>query len=342
MNKTKSTDFDSAFDRLRQLSATIGANSEIVQGAGGNVSIKKDGNLFVKASGTWLKDTLDKNIFVFLALDEARHAVQRQGDLTGVEYHSMEGPPLRPSIETPLHALMPQPVVIHVHCVNTIAYAVRQDVAAALGDRLAGLDWAFVPYAKPGSDLSARVQERIAAQYLDVLVLGNHGLVVGGESVDQAAALLYDIHRRLAPTNRIQFGQPDGARLDEIAAEIGWRRPLYETVHTMALNEQILEVASGGSLYPDHVVFLGRGVARGEEGSNIIANELGGPKLCLLPGIGALVTPTLSKGGEEMARALALVAERAAGNGPLRYLTAPEEDELLDWDAEKYRQNLEV
>ena len=51
---------------------------------------------------------------------------------------------LRPSIETTVHALMPQRVVVHVHCVNTIAWAIRSDAEARqrvadLGEVLAGL-----------------------------------------------------------------------------------------------------------------------------------------------------------------------------------------------------------
>ena len=47
---------------------------------------------------------------------------------------------LRPSIETSLHAFLPQPIVLHVHSVNAIAWCIRAEGAAALGDRLAGLN----------------------------------------------------------------------------------------------------------------------------------------------------------------------------------------------------------
>ncbi len=44
---------------------------------------------------------------------------------------------------------MPQKVVVHVHCVETIAVAVRADAEVVLAEKLAGLPYAFVPYARP-------------------------------------------------------------------------------------------------------------------------------------------------------------------------------------------------
>jgi len=62
--------------------------------------------------------------------------------------HDLLPSPLRPSIETTLHAVMPQRVVVHVHCVETIAQACLSDASERLTAPLAGLDWAFVPYVR--------------------------------------------------------------------------------------------------------------------------------------------------------------------------------------------------
>ena len=47
---------DPAYRALLAHSARIGADPALVQGAGGNTSLKRDGVLWVKASGTWLRD----------------------------------------------------------------------------------------------------------------------------------------------------------------------------------------------------------------------------------------------------------------------------------------------
>ena len=49
---------DSELHALRELSAALGADPLRTQGAGGNTSIKRDGVMWIKASGTWLADAL--------------------------------------------------------------------------------------------------------------------------------------------------------------------------------------------------------------------------------------------------------------------------------------------
>src|SRR5262249_48495614 len=57
----------------------IGSVPGLVQGGGGNASVKENGQLHVKASGFWLKDSLAKDMFVALDLEKAR-AVAHSGE----------------------------------------------------------------------------------------------------------------------------------------------------------------------------------------------------------------------------------------------------------------------
>jgi len=54
---------NSLYEDLIHLSAFLGSNIDLVQGGGGNTSVKIEGKLFVKASGYWLSDAGKKNIF---------------------------------------------------------------------------------------------------------------------------------------------------------------------------------------------------------------------------------------------------------------------------------------
>src|SRR6266851_2859111 len=230
---------------LAQLSARIGSDVKLVQGSGGNTSIKIGGVLWVKASGTWLAEG-------------ARRAL-----VAGVDKMPLlseaDGSGLRCSIETSLHALMPHPVVLHLHAVNTIAWAVRRDGESELQRRLSGLSWALLPYRRPGLPLSAAVAAATSGRTLDVLILGNHGLVVGGEDCNAAEALMHDVERRLEAPER---PAPTGARarLQALCAESDYRPAGFEECHGLATDPYNLTIATGGSLYPDHVVFLGSGV----------------------------------------------------------------------------------
>jgi rhamnose utilization protein RhaD (predicted bifunctional aldolase and dehydrogenase) len=53
-----------ALNDLRRMSARVGKNILLTQAAGGNSSIKLGDVLWVKASGAWLADAEDKDVFL--------------------------------------------------------------------------------------------------------------------------------------------------------------------------------------------------------------------------------------------------------------------------------------
>ena len=89
--------------------SAIGVDRDFIQGAGGNVSWKEEGVLWVKASGTWLADAESDDIFVPVDLSTYRREINN-GNLSVT-------PPLingeksrRASIETLFHAIFPHQV----------------------------------------------------------------------------------------------------------------------------------------------------------------------------------------------------------------------------------------
>ncbi|WP_429806486.1 class II aldolase/adducin family protein [Ensifer sp. B1-9] len=337
------------FEALLDLSARVGSDPLLVQGAGGNTSIKEGGTLWIKASGLWLTHARQRDVMVPVALDPLLDALERNDPATEkaqdfvIAGRNPSG--LRPSIETTVHALMPQKVVVHVHCVETIATAVQTNGAAIAAERLAGFPHVFVPYARPGLPLAKAIAERLQDN-TSVLVLGNHGLVVAAETVADAASLLSDITRRLTRPRR-QAPTADLAALSRLAVDSDYRLPEDASLHAVAADLDSCRLAAGGSLYPDHVIFLGKGgvvAAPGETALSIEAKRRAAgeslPPLLLFPGKGVLVQKEISAGALAMARCLADVTARIPADARLRYLTEAENAELLGWDAEKYRQQL--
>lgn len=325
-------------DDLRDMSARVGKNLLLVQGAGGNSSVKDGDVLWVKASGTWLADAGEKDIFVPVSLSAARAALA-QGD-ERVPLAPGATTTLRGSIETSLHALMPHPVVLHVHSVNTIAWAVRTDAAGKLARRLDGLAWRYLDYCHPGLPLAQAVSKAITDDVVDVLILGNHGLVVGAANCTAAEALVADVETRLALETR-DTPPVDDAALRAICAGTDYRLPSDPRCHGIATDRHNLAVATGGSLYPDHVVFLGPAMPTLENGKRLEeANGPLSPVAILIPGKGSIIRKDASAGAEAMLSCLALVTCRLPQNAEIHYLTAQNEHALLNWDAERYRQQL--
>jgi rhamnose utilization protein RhaD (predicted bifunctional aldolase and dehydrogenase) len=334
---------------LRRYSARIGADPLLVQGAGGNTSVKNGGALWIKASGKWLAHAEREDMFVPVVLEPLLAAVRQghpdadQAQKFILGSHQSKG--LRPSIETTVHALLPQKIVIHVHCVSTIALAVREDAEQAIAPLLRGLPYAFVPYSRPGLPLAKAIAQRLRPG-TGVLVLGNHGLVAAAETVAGAASLLEEVCRRLGAEPRAA-AEPDFSALLRLAQESAYRLPVNGRAHAAALDEASCRMAQMGSLYPDHVVFLGAAshVARETESArNIEAAadraNLPPPVSILYPGKGVLMRGDADSGAEAMAACLSEVTSRIKPGAVIRYLSVEEHAELLNWDAEKYRQEL--
>lgn len=340
---------DAEFAALLDLSARLGRDSTLVQGPGGNTSLKRDGGMWIKASGAWLGEARERPIMVGVDLAPLRAAME-SGDPACESAASFVLPGttaggLRPSIETTMHAALPQAVVLHVHCVETIAWAVRADAPEQLAPRLRGLDWCFVPYIRPGLPLTQAISERRRAR-TDVVVLENHGLVVAGSTVAAAAARLSEVVTRL---RRPQRAAPaaDLAALASLAAGSPYRPPERISLHGIATDPQSLAIARRGSLYPDHIVFLGPGVFV-LEGPETLDQALqrarrqgrGEPALILAPGKGILMRAAASPAAEAMAGCLADVLMRLSADEPIRTLSQADEAAILNWDAEKYRKAL--
>src|SRR5258706_6944532 len=158
---------------LLELTGRVGSDPLLTQASTGNSSIKLGDTLWIKASGKWMADAGREDILIPLDLAEVRRCVGQNID--PAERCS------KASIETAMHAVLPHRAVLHLHCVNTIAWAVRQDAPDQLADRLRGLRWRWIPYVASGMPLARQVERALLESAgTDVLVLGNHGLVIGG------------------------------------------------------------------------------------------------------------------------------------------------------------------
>src|SRR5690242_6947904 len=130
-----------------------------------------------------------------------------------------------------MHAVVPHRVVLHAHCVNTISLAVRQDGPMLLQQKLEGLRWQWIPYVASGLTLARAIERALSiSPNTDLLILGNHGLVIGGEDSKAVEDLLCEVRRRLDVVPR-QAHPADYAMLAEIADQWSWELPDDDDVH---------------------------------------------------------------------------------------------------------------
>ncbi len=184
----------------------VGANPAYAQGGGGNASFKKDGKLYIKASGFRLSEFSENSACVVLNLEKVKTAFERmlsaQTDEAAYVRASQEaviesrgGSNLRPSIETGFHVFL-DTYILHTHSVFVNAFTCvehgKERLQEIFGSRL---QWVWVPYVNPGSSLTRQVKE-IRENYIremsivpHVFFLQNHGIIVDGETPEEVGIL---------------------------------------------------------------------------------------------------------------------------------------------------------
>ncbi len=197
------TDTPDQFDGLIRFSRFLGGDARLVQPGGGNTSLKAGDELLVKGSGTDLR-TIGRAGFTRLSL--GRLAPLAVADaMTDAEMMRFmagcmvaDGP--APSVETPLHSLLPHRVVAHTHDVATMSLTnVPDGTAERLVRELFADRVVYVPYVRPGFPLArtvGRMVSRIPPGAMG-LALAHHGLVIWGDSVDECQARLSEAVARV-------------------------------------------------------------------------------------------------------------------------------------------------
>jgi rhamnose utilization protein RhaD (predicted bifunctional aldolase and dehydrogenase) len=112
-----------------------------------------------------------------------------------------------------------------------------------------------------------------------------------------------------------------------------YRLPDDPECHAFALDAEACAAAATHVYYPDHVVFLG---------TSIPPDMASGAAAVAFPGLGVLVNKAAKPSVEPMLRCAGDVFRRLPAGADLKPLTAHEVDQLLNWDAEKYRQTMKA
>ncbi|HWF08014.1 MAG TPA: class II aldolase/adducin family protein [Bryobacteraceae bacterium] len=327
---------------LLHLSARVGNDPLLIQASSGNTSVKIDNTLWIKASGKWLAHATREEMLVPIGLRELRDTLRGCTEFSGTGAW-VNGSYLRASIETAMHAVLPHPVVIHVHSVNTIAWAVRMDAPERLAELLAGLPWRWIPYVSSGLPLARQIEEALDEQSgSTVFVLANHGLVVCGDDCAAAEALLNAVEERLAVKPRTHPAWDSGF-LSRFGAQSRWNLPESADLHTLATDAVSRRILVGGILYPCQAMFLGTKVESMPDceflpdGVEEFEHERGIPAFGIVEGRGVVTNRRLTASQRCVLNGLLQVVQRIDEAAPIRYLSDTEVLNLLNEDAHNYQ-----
>lgn len=316
-----------------RFSAAIGSNPLLVQGPGGNTSIKQDGVMWIKASGTRLSDAETTDLFV--PVDPVKAIAEIDGAGDGSCRSAVTDPSitLRPSVETSFHAIFPQKYVFHYHSVNSICHSASIEGRLKLPEKLKGLNWACVGYCKPGIKLADSIRKALETSVPDLVILENHGVIIAGETIAEVSQLCSEIEARLELPVRSLTGLMKSSPPIE-----GW--DALDEYSAFTADRATKAKALAGSYYPDHVVFLGPALPciempRASEG---FASEFP----VVISDRGIYMRRSATSAQRAMLQCLFDVLSRVPEEWNLVPLSQSSEAELLNWDAEKYRRKMEL
>ena len=247
---------DKALADLIKISRETGSNPSFVRGGGGNTSVKtNDGKfMFIKASGTALKDMSQEKGWRRLNIDSVRNILQ-DPVLTTLDVDRRELEVVnrlqlacddevksgaRPSVEAHLHAMLDK-VVIHLHPVSVAAY-VNSKNGKEKNKKLfekSGIEkpLLWVPYVDPGFTLGKKV-EKLVGDYRkkhgydpQILFLEKHGIFVSANNVASALNLVSEViglcNSLLSQPKKVNIKQ---ALFEEIVdIKLAIRKAVFET-----------------------------------------------------------------------------------------------------------------
>tara|TARA_Y100000589_G_scaffold302172_1_gene313542 strand:- start:7 stop:1041 length:1035 start_codon:yes stop_codon:yes gene_type:complete len=328
---------------LRELnvcSHKMGQNKNLVQGPGGNTSIKIGRKLFIKASGKRLDNALNENIFIPLCLENVldsfdNHNKSRQN----LELKPLIETDLKPSIETFFHALMPFKVVLHTHPLDIIAITSMDNFRQNFEFILKDIEWDLISYQRPGYPLAESIKESLSNQKSNVLFLANHGLIIGAESIKEAEKIQKYILEKLRISPRKTLATNKNA-LKEISNKIPHSRlPKIDTIHTLGCDPNSFYLTKKNPLYPDHIVFCGY-KPKIIKKDKFYLDEFKNCSYVIVPKLGVILLQEKSELLELMLETQAEIFLRLDINKKINFLTNKDCQELINWEAEKYRKKI--
>ncbi len=359
-------------DHLQQLadvSNRYGANPVYVFGGGGNTSFKTEDTLYIKPSGVTLADigsgefvAMDRSrIQRFFMEDvpedaQAREAMVKDAMQAAVLPDSHG----RPSVEAPLHHLLPGRFVVHLHPVHVNAMTCCEEGEKLCKELFPEAMW--VEFVDPGFKLAKTLFDRIEewkkvhGAAPEVIFLANHGVFVAGDSIEEIDAVYAQIEERLGARlgaidweDLLSRGEADG----ELACRYA---PRLRTLLAAESGKRVTVCCDSwfepvpGPLTPDHIVYAKSYPLVVDDGEELAA-AIGAFReehgyLPVIVGIrnrcvfGTGDSPKTAKLALTAARNASAIVKLCGRLGKLRLMTDEQRTFIENWEVESYRKKL--
>ncbi len=257
---------------LAAMSNKYGADPNYVLAGGGNTSYKSEDRLWVKGSGTALA-TIKPEDFVVLereklanmwsAVYPEEEAAREAAVLADMMAARVEGETRRPSVETLLHDLFPQPYILHVHPAIVNGLTCSTEGERAMKRLFPHGVW--VDACKPGYILALLCKEKMDAYKAEtgkdcqLLFLQNHGIFFAGNTTAELDEMAHGVMATLADAivekPRLEPAAYDEAKVQSLAEKLAAAYNENAVVKFTVCPEVLAYDPATKSLSPDHIVY---------------------------------------------------------------------------------------
>jgi uridine kinase/ribulose-5-phosphate 4-epimerase/fuculose-1-phosphate aldolase len=196
--------FDSLMS-LMQISNHLMMDSSLIQGRGGNISVKYKDKFIVKSSGSKISDINISNGFVICNRSHDRKEFQNEEEYNKFIMSLVSRGDKPPSMETGFHNFIPSKIVIHTHptYLNCILCSTKgEEITKKL---FSEYSYRYIPYVTPGYKLCNHF---IKDNKEKIFFLENHGLIVALDDLEEALRITEEINnksRRWIEKNKENF-----------------------------------------------------------------------------------------------------------------------------------------
>lgn len=323
-------------EELKVVSERMGNNLDLIQANGGNTSIKIDDYIIIKGSGKELSKANVENIFAKVTIKTKGSIKKEVKQKIELDNHN-KYIGLKPSIELPLHLLMSAKVVLHSHPIDLITLTLLSDGKKKIKKLLKDFNWIWIDYYKPGNELADAVNKSLKKQKADIIILQNHGLVVGGESPIEAEKLQTELLEKIRLKKR-DYSFNNLYQLKALKEKYPnlIKIPKYEVIHSIATDEWSQKLSQKNSHCPDHAVFCGIRppiINNTKQDFNKLSEE---HSYVILKNVGVIILKN-SNAIEALLRSQAEIFLKIPINNKVKLLTDTQCMDLINWDAEKLR-----
>lgn len=343
-----------------RISKYAGMRNDLGQAGGGNTSVKLDDQvMLVKSSGFQLADVSENSGYSkidyrliaeyfkeniradgkFVLTEDAGNALLVKAQMAGG----------RASIETFLHAVTGK-YTLHSHPTLVNILTARKDGREILEELFP--DAVYVPYRKPGAALAETYYKICqAAGEPEIIFLESHGLVVSGGLAERVISRTEEVLEKIAAYLQVSYeAYPNATKLWDAFAGIP---ELAERIVYLSENRFLSPgTAEGDILQADkwNHAFCPDCVVYGSKKPLFLADDFGAadvtafierngiPAMVCYKGRVYILAESVKKAQEiENVMSFAARVQYVNKGQEMHYLSDAQEDELLNWDAEKYR-----